>query len=96
MYRNRFVTGPGSDDWNACIELCDLGLMEDRGAQTLAAGDHCFVVTGSGIRAMTEHSPSPPKLSRSQRRYRSYLNADCGMSFADWLKSGRYKLIEQQ
>jgi hypothetical protein len=43
-------------------------------------------VTKEGIAAMKELSPKPPVLSRSQRRYRDYLDADCDMTFLEWLK----------
>lgn len=28
---------------------------------------------------------SVPKMTRSQQRYHDYLNADCGLSFREWL-----------
>ena len=42
-------------------------------------------VTDAGIKAMREESPAPPKLSRSQIRYREFLDADCGMTFKEWM-----------
>ena len=42
-------------------------------------------VTEAGIKAMREESPAPPKLSRSQIRYREFLDADCGMTFKEWM-----------
>lgn len=94
QYRNRFVTRPGSDDFPKCLELVSLGLMRDHGAQTLASGDHCFTVTAEGKVAMHMNSPTPPKLSRSQKRYQEFLEADSGLSFKDWLKYRRSKTNE--
>lgn len=86
-YRNHFVTGPGSDDWNHCTALVGLGFMEDHGMRPLyGTGQHCFTVTEAGDAVVREQSPRPPKLTASQRRYKRYLEADCGMSFIDWLR----------
>lgn len=87
QYRNHFCTGPGSDDFGACNELCALGFMRDRGPQTLTGGDHYFTVTVAGIAAMMIHSPESPKVTRAKQRYQDYLNADTGISFAEWIKS---------
>ena len=35
---------------------------------------------------MLAESPKPPKLTRSQQRYRAYLKADTGGLFREWLK----------
>ena len=43
-------------------------------------------VTDKGKVAMRRESPKPPKLSRSQIRYRKYLNHDSGLSFREWLR----------
>ncbi len=87
QYRNHFVTGPGSKDWERCQLLVEDGLMADRGNSAMIdSGSHCFVVTARGKEAMEKHSPEPPKISRSARRYLAYLRADCGVSFGEWLK----------
>ena len=44
-------------------------------------------VTEAGIEAVRHESPTPPKLTRSQRRYREFLDADSGMSFMEWVKA---------
>ena len=44
------------------------------------------IVTESGKAAVRCESPKPPKLTRSQKRYREFLNEDCGASFGEWLK----------
>ena len=45
---------------------------------------NCYV-TDAGIEAMQAASPKPPKLTKSQERYRRYLAADLGVSFREWL-----------
>src|SRR5206468_1570985 len=74
-YRNRFVTGPGGDDFKNCRELCDLGFMQDNGPMVIAGGMHLFSVTAAGLAAIAENSP-PPKVGRSKRRYLQWLKAD--------------------
>jgi hypothetical protein len=85
QYRNHFVTGEGSDDHPHCMALVERGLMTHRKANALTGGDDLFFVTDAGKAFVAEHSPKPPKLTRSQRRYRAYLKADCGVSFAEWI-----------
>lgn len=41
----------------------------------------------AGKRHVTEHSPPPPKLTRSQKRYEAWLDADCGLTFGEFLRS---------
>jgi hypothetical protein len=86
MYRNHFVTGEGSDDHPICLDAVERGLMEcRRKAYKLYGGDDVFAVTPEGKRWMADNSPAPPKLTRSQRRYRAYLDADTSMSFRQWI-----------
>ncbi len=85
-YRDHFVTGPGSRDFDTCQALVAEGLMVDCGAVAWCDGDHCFRVTDAGRRYVREHSPKPPKVTRSQRRYQRFLDADCGLSFGEWLR----------
>lgn len=84
-YRNHFATGPDGDDFKLCQELVSLGYMKDRGTQCMWGGMHAFAVTEEGYKAEEQFRPVE-KLTRSQRRYRSWLKADCGMSFGEWLK----------
>ena len=86
MYRNGFVTGPKSTDWDDCRHLAARGLMKDHGARAIIGGDHLFTVTELGVEEMRKACPQPPKLTRSQMRYRDYLHADCSMSFKEWLR----------
>lgn len=30
--------------------------------------------------------PPEPKMTRSQKNYRAYLDADCGFSFSEWMR----------
>ena len=85
QYRNHFVTGPGSKDFESCRALADAGYMKDHGPRKLAGGDHCFTVTPQGIDAVALQSPPRPKLTRSQQRYREYLAAEANESFGEWL-----------
>ena len=90
--RNHFVTGPECTcrDWQLCNELVRLGFMEDHGPQKLADGMHCFTVTQDGINAVALESPRPPKLTRSQRRYREFIQVgDLYESFHQYLITPR-------
>ena len=82
-YRNHFCAGGG--DEVLCEELVAMGYMR-RHRTTEVFPDANFSVTDEGRRAVREQSPAPPKLTRSQQRYRRYLDADSGLSFIEWLK----------
>jgi len=86
QYRRHFVTGPGSLDHPTCMSLVDRGLMSREPASPLTGGDDLFLVTPAGRVWMAENSPAPPKLTRSQRRYRAYLEADSSHSFSEWIR----------
>lgn len=89
MYRNHFVTGEGSLDHPVCMALVDAGMMKRHGDHPLAGGDDVFTVTEEGKRAAVEMSPAPPKLSRSQQRYRDFLAYDSGVTFGEYLRGRR-------
>ena len=84
QYRNHYVAG--GDDVALCRELVSLGHMLEQSASTMTGGSPLFNVTRAGINAVRFESPTPPKLTRSQRRYLEYLNADCFDSFHHFLK----------
>jgi hypothetical protein len=86
FYRNHFVTGEGSKDHADCMALVDAGFMIRRAGHPLSGGDDVFWVTDAGKSAVVEHSAAPPKLSRSKQRYKAYLDADCSMSFIEYLR----------
>jgi len=82
-YRNHYAIGPECSDFAELKALEALGFMQDRG---LWGGMHYFTVTPAGVLAMMEASPKPPKLTRSQKRYREFLHSSGGMTFGEWLK----------
>jgi hypothetical protein len=86
-YRNHFVTGASSVDHTTCMDLVQMGLMTCRDGNAISGGDDIFYVTPAGKVYVQEHSAKPPKLTRSQKRYESYLAADSDMSFGEWMKS---------
>ena len=81
QFRNHYVGG--EED---CRPFVALGYMVEYPASELTGGDPLFCVTDSGKRAMLAGSPIPPKLTRSQKRYRRFLDADTGESFGEWLR----------
>lgn len=87
-YRNHFCAGPGHHDYDTCSALVDRGFMQRHAARTISGGDEIFTVTAAGRQFVADNAPPPPKLTRGQRRYRAWLEADCGLEFGDWLKRG--------
>ena len=85
-YRDHFVTGEGSMDHADCMELVEAGFMTRRANIEMYGGDDFFRVTEAGKLAMLQHSPQPPKLTKGQQRYQDYLDADCSMTFMEYLK----------
>jgi hypothetical protein len=87
-YRNHFVTGPGCDNWSLCMAHVEAGRMVRHEPREIFGGadSYCFVVTEAGKEFVREHSPKPPKLTRSQRMYQRFLDCDSGMKFGEWLK----------
>lgn len=86
QYRNHYAIGPECDDFQELIQLCEMGLMHDLGRQSMWGGMHAFCVTPKGIGEVNFHY-QPVKLTRSQIRYRNFLNTDNGMTFREWLKT---------
>lgn len=82
--RNHFCAGVGDEP--TCRELVALGYMVEMEPRKWLPYFNVRV-TDAGKVAMREASPKPPKLSRSQQRYREFLNADSDMSFFEWMKS---------
>jgi hypothetical protein len=81
MYRNHFCAGGG--DETICRELVEMGYMETFERSYLPY--YNCTVTDAGKAAMLAESPKPPKLTRSQQRYRRYLKADTGFSFREYM-----------
>jgi hypothetical protein len=84
QYRNHFCAG--DDDEAVCRELIELGYMQQHRTTELFPYFNCSV-TEAGRWAMLAASPKPPKLTRSQQRYREFLDADSGLSFIEWIKA---------
>ncbi len=89
MYRDHFCAG-GNDEV-VCRELVSLGYMRtwrgaDENGQVTGYPYYNCSVTEEGKAAMLSASPAPPKLTRSQRRYREFQKADTGTSFREWLR----------
>ncbi len=82
MYRNHFCAG--GTDVPICESLVAMGYMETFTRSYLPY--YNCTVTESGKEAVRRESPPPPKLTRSQRRYRDYLRADTGRGFMEWLQ----------
>ncbi len=85
-YRNHFCAG--GDDVANCAELVALGYMRSFRSPHLPYFN--CIVTSEGIDAMYRESLKPPRLTRSQQRYRKWLDvADAySCTFGEWLKSG--------
>ncbi len=84
MYRNHFCAG--ADDEKTCRELVDMGYMRVFHPNQSPLSYYNCAVTAIGKEAMLRESPKPPVLTRSQKRYREFLDADSGVSFREWLK----------
>ena len=85
MYRNHFCAG--GDDESVCRELVAMGYMEQFTREWLPYFN--CLVTDAGKAAVKRESPSPPKLTRGQKRYRAFLDADSGLKFGEWMKQRR-------
>ncbi len=88
-YRSHFCTGPECNNWDDCQALVAADLMQEHKSSQLSGGNSIFTVTGSGVLAMITESPAPPKLTRSQKRYQEWLDADNGMTFCEFIKAYR-------
>ena len=82
IYRDHFCAG-GKDE-PVCRELVEMGYMQTFTREWLPY--YNCIVTQEGRQAVLDQSPPPPKLTRSQRRYRRFLDADSGLSFREWLR----------
>lgn len=89
--RNFFGTS-GEPDLAVCRGLVERGFMEERPAPSFMQKDErVFLATNEGKRvANTAYQASLPKLTRSQRRYRAYLECDSSLSFFEWLLEPYY------
>lgn len=91
MYRNHFVTGEGSKDYDQCMTLTSQGLMIRHEGSEISGDMDIFVVTDNGKTAVKERSPKPPKMSKAKQRYRQFLKDDSiDIDFGEWLKLKLY------
>lgn len=81
QYRKHFCAG--GDDIEVCQQLVAMGYMETFDRSYLPY--YNCTVTDAGKAAMLAESPKPPKLTRSQRRYRAFLDHDSGIRFGEWM-----------
>ncbi|WP_445978293.1 hypothetical protein ACUVWM_18785 [Stenotrophomonas muris] len=88
-YRNHFVTSPGGADHKHCVALVARGFMVQRAGNAITGGSDLFNVTEAGRVAVQEHTPPPPKLTRSQQRYQQFLRYDGGVTFGEFLRGWR-------
>lgn len=89
VLRHTINTGRFVTDEAHVLAMAECGLLRDHGAQEIAGGMHYFTMAQAGRDAFAAYQatlPPPPKLTRSQIRYRRFLSADCGMKFSEWLK----------
>ena len=85
--RNYYVTAAESPDGQRCQRLVVFGWMRDAGRHCMMPGDHYYIVTDAGKAVVRLHKPAPPRLTRSQRRYREFLDSASGiLKFGEWLK----------
>jgi len=82
--RNHYCAG--GDDVADCAELVAIGYMRSFRREWLPYFN--CVVTKDGWEAVRRESPVPPRLTRSQKRYRRWLEvADaCNCTFGEWLR----------
>lgn len=83
MYRNHFCAA--GDNVATCKELVAMGYMINHQTTDMVPYYNC-TVTDAGREAVRNESPPAPKLTRSQKRYREYLDADSGLTFIEWIR----------
>jgi hypothetical protein len=81
--RNYFCAG--LKDEEDCRALIAIGYMREHKRTEWLPYLNCSC-TDAGVMAMNRESPAPPKLTRSQQRYRRFLSDDLDISFREWLK----------
>lgn len=77
-YRNYFLSSGKNEEWESLIKN---GLAASNPAPKEFCGDIYYQVTDIGINIAISKLPAQKKLSR----YGEFLNADSGLSFAEWL-----------
>lgn len=91
--RNLFVSGKGDPRLADLEALVAAGLMrETRRPGFLAEEDRVFKATDAGLAHALAIQPKPPKLTRSQERYRRWQDLDSNLPFADFLRWRMYEV----
>jgi hypothetical protein len=95
--RNYFITGDGSTDWQACVDMVSAGYMTSRKGNAIIGGDDIFYATESGrefVKINNETAPVPPK----RTKYDEFLDADgcAGDSFGEFLCGVRLPEFESR
>lgn len=85
-YRNHFCAGGA--DLTTCRDAVSQGFMTEHPPSEISGGAPIFTVTDAGKAFVAARSPKPPKVSRGKARYLRFINADCGLTFGEWLKRG--------
>ncbi len=85
QHRNYFVTGAGCTDFDLCVSLVADGLMTQTVGNAITGGDDVFRATPAGIDYVAMNSPDKPKLTRGQKNYQRWLDADGCQSFAEFM-----------
>lgn len=85
-YRDHFCAGADCDSFDVCRAAVAQGLMTEHPPSDISGGDFVFVVTPAGKAYVAKHSPPEPKRTRSQERYRRFLESDGVMSFGEWIR----------
>ncbi len=92
-YRNHYVAGPGHHSSDALDRLVGAGLVEATRRPGFLLDDSInYRATDAGRAvALAEKERRRPRLTRSQERYRRWIDSGCadsGWPFGDWIKAG--------
>lgn len=83
VFRNLFLAGEGHHDMPHILSLVELGLMAEGKHQNQGVYYHA---TRDGERlGLSLRIAMEPKLTRSQARYKRYMDCDSSMTFREWL-----------
>lgn len=80
-YRNYYAADPGDEDLNALVASGDMKV-----GHSIPGGLIYYRVTNQGRARVLKTLPTPIEMTRSERRYRRYIDSDCGLTFSEWLK----------
>jgi len=86
--RNWFACSAEGRDYEELSILVSRGFASVRNAPQWSGDDVVFSLTASGLMHAKDKLPEPEpvkKLTRSQQNYKNYLDADCGLTFADYM-----------